>query len=72
MEKVWETSYDSILGQVVKMNKKVPVRINYTLGKRAEKNIELSDSNLIDSIDYKRIRHIQLINLLMVIIHLSQ
>lgn len=72
MEKVWETSYDSILGQVVKMNKKVPVRINYTLGKRAEKNIELSDNNLIDSIDYKRIRHIQLINLLMVIIHLSQ
>ena len=54
MEKVWETSYDSILGQVVKMNKKVPVRINYTLGKRAEKNIELSDSNLIDSIDYKK------------------
>ena len=54
MEKVWETSYDSILGQVVKMNKKIPVRINYTLGKRAEKNIELSDSNLIDSIDYKK------------------
>ena len=54
MEKVWETSYDSILGQVVKMNKKVPVRINYTLGKRAEKNIELSDSNLIDSVDYKK------------------
>ena len=54
MEKVWETSYDSILGQVVKMNKKVPVRINYTLGKRAEKNIELSDSNLIDTIDYKK------------------
>lgn len=54
MEKVWETSYDSILGQVVKMNKKVPVRINYTLGKRAEKNIELSDNNLIDSIDYKK------------------
>ena len=54
MEKVWETSYDSILGQVVKMNKKVPVRINYTLGKRAEKNIELSDINLIDSIDYKK------------------
>ena len=54
MEKVWKTSYDSILGQVVKMNKKVPVRINYTLGKRAEKNIELSDSNLIDSIDYKK------------------
>ena len=52
MEKVWETSYDSILGQVVKMNKKVPVRINYTLGKRSEKSISEFDKELIYSIDY--------------------
>ena len=52
MEKVWETSYDSILGQVVKMNRKVPVRINYTLGKRSEKSISEFDKELIYSIDY--------------------
>lgn len=52
MEKVWETSYDSILGQVIKMNKKVPVRINYTLGKRNEKSASEFDKELIYSIDY--------------------
>ena len=54
MERVWETSFDSIINDVVKMNKKVPVRINYTLGKRAEKDVELSDKALIDSIDYEK------------------
>lgn len=52
MEKAWESSYDSILGQVVNMNKKVPVRVNYTLGKRCEKDISESDKKLINSIDY--------------------
>lgn len=52
MEKAWESSYDSILGQVVSMNKKVPVRVNYTLGKRCEKDISESDKKLINSIDY--------------------
>jgi predicted RNA-binding Zn-ribbon protein involved in translation (DUF1610 family) len=52
MEKVWESSYDSIVGDVVKMNKKVPVRVNYTLGKRNEKDISDFDTNLINSIDY--------------------
>ena len=54
MERIWETSFDSIINDVVKMNKKVPVRINYTLGKRAEKDVELSDKSLIDSIDYEK------------------
>lgn len=54
MERVWETSFDNIINDVVKMNKKVPVRINYTLGKRAEKDIELSDNALINSIDYEK------------------
>ncbi len=54
MERVWETSFDSIINDVVKMNKKVPVRINYTLGKRAEKDVELSDKALINSIDYEK------------------
>jgi DNA modification methylase/predicted RNA-binding Zn-ribbon protein involved in translation (DUF1610 family) len=55
MEKVWDTSYDSILNDAAKMNKKVPVRINYTLGKhRSEKDIESSDKALINSIDYNK------------------
>lgn len=54
MEKVWESSYDSIIDNVVTMNKKVPVRINYTLGKRSEKDAEAVDRNLINSIDYKK------------------
>ena len=52
MEKAWESSYDNILGQVVNMNKKVPVRVNYTLGKRSEKDISEYDKELINSIDY--------------------
>lgn len=54
MERAWETSFDSIVNDVVKMNKKIPVRVNYTLGKRAEKDIELSDKALINSIDYEK------------------
>ncbi len=52
MEKAWESTYDTIVGDVVKMNKKVPVRVNYTIGKRSEKNIEAYDNALINSIDY--------------------
>lgn len=52
MEKAWESSFDNILGQVVNMNKKVPVRVNYTLGKRSEKDISEYDKELINSIDY--------------------
>lgn len=54
MEKVWESTYDSIVGDVVKMNKKVPVRVNYTLGRRSEKNVEPFDCNLINSIEYDK------------------
>lgn len=54
MDKSWESSYDSILGEVVKMNKKVPVRINYTLGRRNEKDVSQTDINLINSIDYDK------------------
>lgn len=52
MEKVWESSFDNIVGDVVKMNKKVPVRVNYTSGKRSEKDIEQFDVDLISSINY--------------------
>lgn len=52
MEKVWESSFDNIVGDVIKMNKKVPVRVNYTSGKRSEKNIEQFDVDLISSINY--------------------
>ena len=52
MEKAWETHYDSLLGKTVSQNKKVPVRINYTLGgKRGEKNIETIDIDLLRKID---------------------
>lgn len=52
MEKAWESTYDTIVGDVVKMNKKVPIRVNYTIGKRSEKNIDAYDNALINSIDY--------------------
>jgi len=52
MEKVWESSFDSIVGDVIKMNKKVPVRVNYSSGKRSEKDIEQFDVDLINSIYY--------------------
>ena len=52
LAKVWETSYDEVLGETTKMNKKVPVRVNYTSNKRGEKDIEGSDIELIESISY--------------------
>lgn len=52
MEKAWETSYDSLLNKTVTLNKKVPVRVNYTLsGKRGEKNIDAKDKNLIENLN---------------------
>lgn len=52
MEKAWETSFDSLLNKTVTLNKKVPVRVNYTLfGKRGEKDIDSSDINLIRKIE---------------------
>lgn len=44
------TSFDSLLNKTVTLNKKVPVRVNYTLsGKRGEKNIDAKDKNLIEN-----------------------
>ena len=52
MDKAWETSYDSLLNKTVTMNKKVPVRVNYTCkGKRGEKNIEDVDLRLLTKIN---------------------
>ena len=51
MEKVWETSYDSLLNKTVSMNKKVPVRINCTcLTKRGERDIQEFDNKVLDKI----------------------
>lgn len=52
LEKVWETSYDEVLDETTKMNKKVPVRINYTSNTRGEKDVEDFDIELIESINY--------------------
>ena len=53
LEKAWETSYDAILGTSIKMIKKVPVRVNYILGKkRGEKNIDENDLLVVNKIDY--------------------
>lgn len=54
MEKVWETSYDSVIGETVSMNKKVPVRVNYTSQKRGEKDAEQFDIDLVNNIDYPK------------------
>ena len=52
MEKAWETHYDSLLNETVTQNKKVPVRINYTLGgRRREKGIEEIDKQLLSKVD---------------------
>lgn len=52
MEKTWETHYDSLLNETVTQNKKVPVRINYTLGgRRGEKGIEEIDKQLLSKVD---------------------
>lgn len=52
MDKAWETSYDSLLNKTVTMNKKVPVRVNYTRkGKRGERDIESFDIELINKCD---------------------
>lgn len=51
MEKAWETSFDSLLNKTVTLNKKVPVRVNYTLsGKRGEKDIDFNDIELLNEI----------------------
>lgn len=52
MDKVWETSFDSLLNRSVTMNKKIPVRVNYTCnGKRGEKNVSIEDIELLNKID---------------------
>lgn len=52
MEKSWETSYDTLLKDTVSMNKKVPVRVNYTCnGKRGEKNVSEIDLQLLKKIE---------------------
>lgn len=51
LERAWETTYDSLLGDTVTMNKRVPVRVAYTLsGHRGEANASAFDRELIDRI----------------------
>lgn len=57
MEKAWETRFDPIINDVITVNKKVPVRVNYTLnGKRSERDFVDGD------IDFKRIEEIDISN----------
>lgn len=59
MDKAWETSYDSLLNQTVTMNKKVPVRVNYTCnGRRGERDVVQSDLELLNRIDKIIISHL--------------
>lgn len=52
MHKSWETSYDDILGTTVNTNKKLPVRINYSIKKkRGDKIIEKFDIELLEKIN---------------------
>ncbi|UKK72001.1 site-specific DNA-methyltransferase [Segatella bryantii] len=53
MEKAWESIYDSIINKVIKINKKTPVSINYTLSKRKEVHASNYDKSFINSIDYE-------------------
>lgn len=57
MDKAWETLYDPIIKDVVTVNKKVPVRVNYTIkGKRGERDFEEG------MIDFKQIEEIDISN----------
>lgn len=59
MEKAWETHYDSLLDETITQNKKVLVRVNYTLGgKRGEKDADTFDYELLRSIDKESISHL--------------
>lgn len=52
MDKAYEVTYDEILHTNTKVNKTVPVRINYTLGKdRHEKNLDANDFDIIEKIN---------------------
>ena len=51
MATVWESRFDTILNNVIRVNKKVPVRVNYTLDKRGEKDISSYDLELLQKIE---------------------
>ena len=52
MTKVWETKFDTLLNQTTKSIKSVPVRVNYTIGKkRSEKAIDEFDREIIEKIN---------------------
>ncbi|EIC22817.1 DNA methyltransferase [Thiorhodovibrio frisius] len=52
MERAWQSSYDSSIGETVQQAKQVPVHINYSVnGKRFEKAPDGDDLNLIDRIN---------------------
>ena len=59
LEKEWDTKYDSLIGKTINVNKRVPVRVNYTLGgRRGEQDITDYDLDVI-----KRIEAIDISNL---------
>lgn len=52
MEKAWNTSYDKLLQNTVSVQKKVPVRVNYTLGsRRQEANVSQADFDVLHQIE---------------------
>lgn len=51
MEKTFISQYDSILETTTRTNKTIPVRINYTLGRREEKNIEVFDKKVLEKVE---------------------
>ena len=52
MESSWEDTYDEVLDRVIHVNKKVPVRVNYSLGtSRGETGIHQFDLDLLDKIN---------------------
>ena len=52
VEKCWESVYDDVLGESIQRLKKVPVFINYSIGRRsANKELDLSDYEVIQKAD---------------------
>lgn len=52
MDKAWESSYDNVINKVTNLNKKKPVKINFTLnGKRGEKIVDSNDIELLERIN---------------------
>jgi hypothetical protein len=54
LDRVWDSEHDSIVNQVIKRAKRIPVWISYSVGKRRfEKPVDIADLELINKSGYR-------------------